>query len=95
MMDEMRFLLALLLFCLGVYLIWDLFANGFSWAVLLASIICFIATHYVKPTSNRNDDSSSVLDVIEIIFDLPYQAIALLIRGIGKVLKGGADLTDL
>ena len=95
MMDEIRFLLAFLLFCLGIYLIWDLFASGFSWAVLLSSIACLIATHYVKPTRKRGNDSVSVWDIFEIALDLPFRAISLLIRGIGKVLKGGADLTDL
>ena len=58
MLDEIRLLLAVLLFCLGIYLVWDLFATGFDLIVLVSSLLCFVVAHYIKPKSNDGGDAS-------------------------------------
>lgn len=95
MTNEIRLLLAVLLFCLGGYLVWDLIATGFSLVVLVFSLLCFILAHYIKPKPNGNGDSSLVWDVLDFIVDIPFRAISLFIRGIGKPLKGDIDGLDL
>lgn len=95
MINEIRLLLAVLFFCLGGYLVWDLFAAGFSLVVLVFSLLCFILAHYIKPKPNDNGDSSLVWDVLDFIVDIPFRAISLFIRGIGKPLKGDIDGLDL
>lgn len=95
MINEIRLLLAILLFCLGGYLVWDLFTAGFSFVVVVFSLLCFILAHYIKPKPNDRGDSSLVWDVLDFIVDIPFRTISLFIRGIGKPLKGDIDGLDL
>lgn len=95
MANGIRLLLAVLLFCLGGYLVWDLFAAGFSLVVVVFSLLCFILAHYIKPKPNDRGDSSLVWDVSDFIVDIPFRAISLFIRCIGKPLKGDIDCLDL
>ena len=95
MINELRLLLAVLLFCLGIYLIWDLFATGFDFIVLVSSIFCFIAAHYVKPKSNDSDEPSAAWDLIDLVIDIPFRAISIFLRAISKPFKGDVDGVDL
>ena len=95
MIDEIRLMLAVLLLCVDAYLVWDLFATGFDVIVLLASIVCFIFAHYVKPNSRDGSDSSSLWDVLDFVIDIPFKAISVFLRGISRPFKGDTDIIDL
>ena len=60
MLDEVRLFIAGLLFCFGLYLIWDLFSNGFDVVVLVASALSFAGAHYIKPKNKTEDDPFTV-----------------------------------
>ena len=95
MIDGIRLLLAVLLFCLGIYLVWDLFAAGFDLIVLASSLLCFVVAHYIKPKSSDRDDASAVWDILDFIVDIPFKAISIFLRAISKPFKGDIDGFDL
>ena len=69
------------LFCLGVYLLFDLIKNGFDITILLAAMFCFFLCHVVIPRRrNRSVDGWDIYDVICWVTDIPYQCIAFLLR---------------
>lgn len=86
-MDELRVVIAIITFCISAYLGYDLFANGFSWPVLFLCCIGFLSVHYIWPRNSSND--SNWYDVLEIVIDLPYRAIAMTLRAIGRGLRSG------
>jgi hypothetical protein len=88
MINEIRLLLAAAFFCLGLYLVYDLFANGFSWAVLVFTVACFVLAHYVKPDRDAGD-GSVLIDIVDLIIDIPFKAIAICLRAISRPFKGG------
>lgn len=94
MLDEIRLFVAVLLFCLGVYLVWDLFAAGFDLIVLASSLLCFVVAHYIKPKSDDREDSSVVWDILDFIVDIPFKTISIFLRAITKPSKGDADGFD-
>jgi len=59
MLDIVRLTLTIVLFCMGLYFIYSLFANGFSFLVLTAAIACFVLAHYTKPKRSNSDDWAS------------------------------------
>ncbi len=91
-MDVLRVIVAIVVFCVSSYLVYDLFASGFSWAVLVSCVGGFVLVHYIWPKKGAED--SEWYDILEIVIDLPYRTIALAIRAIGKMLKGsdGIDI---
>lgn len=86
-MAELRVLFATILFTISSYLIYDLFANGFHWLVLLAAITGYLLIHFIWP--KHASDESAWYDTLELIFDLPYRCIALFVRSIGKAFRNG------
>lgn len=83
-MNDLRVIIAILIFCISVYLVYDLIANGFNFYVLAASITGFISVHFVWP--RRLPDNSAWYDALEAIFDLPYQILAFGLRSIGRAI---------
>ncbi|MFC3151305.1 hypothetical protein ACFOEK_09735 [Litoribrevibacter euphylliae] len=94
-MDEIRLLIALACFMVGVYLIYDLFASGFNVAVLIAGVGLLIAAHYIKPNRSDEEDGSLLWDILDFFIDIPFKTISLLLRGLGRASKGDADGFDL
>lgn len=94
-MDELRLIIAVLCFALGMYLIYDLFSAGFSFAVLVAVIGLFVVAHYIKPKRTPDDDWSMFWDLLDFIVDIPFKAISLFLRGLGRLSKGDVDGIDL
>ena len=84
-MDDLRALIAVVIFSICTYLVYDLFANGFSWSILIACIVGFWSVHYIWPR-NQND-SGSWYDILEIVIDFPYRSIANSLRAIGKLFR--------
>lgn len=93
-MDELRLVIALACFILGVYLIYDLFVNGFNLVVLSSVVGTFVLAHFVKPKRTPNDDWNILWELIDIVVDIPFKAIAIILRGVGRASKGdiGIDL---
>ena len=90
-MDIIRVIAATLLFCFSTYLIYDLFANGFSWIVLGFCVGGFVAAHYLWPKDHGID--FGLLDYMELVVDLPFRAMALAVRSIGRIFRhGDADI---
>jgi len=94
MSDWLRLTLALIFFSLGIYCCIDLFISGFDIIVLIAALICFLIAHYLKPRQSE-DDAYTITDALDLMLDIPYRAIVLALRGVGKLLKGGVDSVDL
>lgn len=97
-MSELRLLLATLLFCLGIYLLFDLFIAGFDVLILLAALACFIAAHYIKPNTKDEADVATWWEWLDIFIDIPFRLIAALIRGLSRPFrgeKGDIDFIDL
>lgn len=82
-------LLGLVLFCLGIYLLFDLLA-GFDPFILVGALLCFYGSHRLAPARDgRRDDAEwTVLDVIDIALSLPFRAVATALRGVWRI--GGA-----
>jgi hypothetical protein len=86
-MDYFKAVAATLLFCYSTYLIYDLFANGFSWIVLGFCIGGYIVTHYLWPKDH--DIDHRIVDYIELVIELPFRTMALAVRSIGRVVRSG------
>ncbi len=94
-MYTFRLVLSLCLFCVGLYLIFDLFLSGFNFIILISSIICFVLAHYLKPKESESEDLSTLSELVNLIVDIPFRAIAFALRSIGRVFKGDVDSIDL
>lgn len=84
-MDTFRVFAATGVFCLSSYLVYDLFAQGFSWPSLIFCAAGYLAVHYIWP--KKRTDYGDWYDVLEELIDLPYRAMATAIRGIGKLFR--------
>ncbi|WP_043320685.1 hypothetical protein [Microbulbifer sp. HZ11] len=82
-----RQLLAVFFFCASIYLIFDLFARGFSVFVLAGSILSYLAAYYIWPKHDKEQESAW-LQVAEVIVELPFRLIASLLRGLGRAVSG-------
>ena len=85
-MDILRLIISVVIFCISTYLIYDLVVNGFSWPVLIVCISGFLVTHYIWPDNKIKDNIW--FDLLEIIIELPFRTISLLLRSIGKLIRG-------
>lgn len=83
LMDDIRAALAITLFGISSYLVYDLFANGFSWLVLAALLAGYLLAHFIWPRKDNSEESW--YDILEVFIDLPYRSIALFIRSIGRL----------
>lgn len=94
-MDYFRAFLSTCLFLFSSYLVYDLFANEFTWTVLGFCAGGYIGSYYLWPKDN--DFDSQPLDYLEIIVELPFQSMALGIRSIGRLIRNAdADIgTDV
>ena len=84
-MNNFRVFLSVTVFIISVYLILDMFLWGFNWVLLACSLIGFIGAHYLWPA--KHDKESTWYDLLEVIVELPFRAIALLLRGLGRAFK--------
>lgn len=92
-MNDFRAVLAILLFATGVYFIIDMFMYGFSWSLFIFSIIAFLLVHIIWPP--KRDGESSWYDILELLVNLPYQGMAIMIRAVGKIFQNGDAGLDL
>ena len=92
-MASIRYILAILCFCLGVYLVYDLFASGFDWMILLAAIASFVIAHIIKPKTDDHS-ASDFLDVLDVVIELPFRSLALILRSLSGIFRKGSDGID-
>ena len=92
-MDVVRVIIAITIFSISSYLIYDLFANGFDWLVLVASIVGYISVHYIWP--KNADHESDWYELLEHILDLPFRAMSSSLRLVGKLFRGGDGNLDV
>lgn len=91
--NNCRAFLSITLVVVSSYLVIDLVIFSFSWLLLLASLLGFIAAHYVWPP--KLDDNNVWYDAFEVAVDLPFRGISLLIRSIGQLFKHADSGIDL
>ncbi|WP_028865367.1 hypothetical protein [Psychromonas aquimarina] len=85
-MNEFRVFLAVVIFFISTYLVFDLFANGFDWIVLVFALVGYILIHYIWP---KDKESESVwYDLLEYVVDLPFRTMAYMIRLLGRIVRG-------
>lgn len=92
-MNDFRAVLAIFLFATGVYFIIDMFMYGFNWSLLIFSIIAFLLVHIIWPP--KRDGQSNWYDILELLVNLPYQGMAMMIRAVGKIFQNGDAGLDL
>ena len=92
-MDVIRVIVCIALFSISSYLVFDLYAHGFNWVVLLVCIGGYFLVHHIWP--RRSVGESHWYDVLEIVFDLPYRTIAFFLRSIGRVARSADADIDL
>lgn len=91
-MDDLRAVIALLIFIVSCYLTYDLLINGFDWFVCVVIIAGFWMVHLLWP--RKIDSDSAWYDWLEVAVDLPYRSIALILRAVGRSIKrGGEDIS--
>jgi len=94
-MNEIRGILATVLFSVCCYLIYDLIMSGFSIGVLVGVVIIYVASYLIWPNKrDRKGDGFDPFDALEIIIEMPYRAISLLFRSFSrsKSDRGGTDI---
>ncbi|SMF47283.1 hypothetical protein SAMN02745866_03040 [Alteromonadaceae bacterium Bs31] len=78
-MDELRIFLSIVCFFTGCYTLYDLLASGFDIFVFIICPLSFILAHYLWPPNSKD---SPLLDLIEIIIDLPFKIIRTLVSSL-------------
>ena len=94
-MDELKALLSIVFFCVSAYLVYDLFASGFDIKVLIGVFLFYTLAYICWPSDRKKkEDLLDFFDILEFIVQVPYRAISLLIRMIGRSNKdgGGFDI---
>lgn len=90
-MDDLRAVLAISVFILCGYFVYDLFANGFSWTLLVMAIFGFVLVHWLWPPNHP--DKNAWYESLEVVVDLPYRSIVAVCRALGRAEKSdGIDL---
>ncbi|GLX80259.1 hypothetical protein tinsulaeT_35990 [Thalassotalea insulae] len=92
-MNNFRVFLSISIFIVSGYFIIDLALYSFDWLLLCCSLIGFTSSHYLWPPNY--DDESAWYDGLEVVIDLPFRAIALFFRGLGKLVKNADSGLDL
>lgn len=92
-MNNFRVFLSISIFIVSSYLIIDLVIYSFSWLLLFCSILGFFSVHYLWPP--KHDNESVWYDILELVIELPFRAMALFVRGLGKFFKSADSGLDL
>lgn len=92
-MNHLRVFLSITLFIISAYFLIDIVIYSFDWLLLLLSIIGFCTAHYIWPA--KHNDEQTWYDIFEIVIELPFRAIAMFFRGIGKFFKNSDSSFDI
>ena len=94
-MIECRYLLALLLFTMGIYALYFFFVQPFALLALLVAIILFVLAYHMLPDAHRRQssrrDNDIIYDVVDFLVSLPVNAVAFPFRFLGRFLKHMMD----
>lgn len=92
-MGGIRTLLAVFMFSISCFLLYDLFANGFSFKVLFGVVVFYAAAYLLLPDANSKQRSLDILEMMELVVKLPFRIIVGAVRGIKSGDSGdGFDL---
>ncbi|WP_420590535.1 hypothetical protein [Bacterioplanoides sp.] len=86
--EQLRIILSILLFIFGCYFVYDLFANGFDFLVLLLMLAGFYLAKLMWPKYSRMSDRYEWLESVGEIIEFP---ISIFIQG-AKFLAQSARL---
>ena len=90
--------MAVLIFCAGLGGIFSLFSSEFAWPMLMLTVFLFVAAYLVWPSKKkgqRNDDSSAIADIFELIIQFPVDLCLWLFRLLGRLLSSKFDGFDI
>lgn len=96
-MHALRELAAIIAFVMGVLLTAGLITDEFSWAYLLAATACFVISYGVWPSKRRGQrkEDNIFLDILEVIIELPVEALLWVFRILGRSFRGGDGGIDI
>lgn len=91
-MEPLRILLATLVFLAGIAALVHGIAVGPLWVGLLDMVLCFLLAHWLWP--RQRQVGGVWLDVLELLLELPVNAMLWLLRALGRLFRGidGPDL---
>lgn len=78
-LEYARFIMSVILFCMGVFLLLDLFITGFDVKVLMFALGCLLVVHFLRPKW-RNADKGDWYDAFDLILDFPFRCLSYLLR---------------
>jgi hypothetical protein len=97
-MESLREFIAITTFVLatGLIALSSSLASGSTWLLLIAALICFVASYSIWPSKRRGERKSdnSVLDLIEFIIEFPVELFLWVFRLVARLfgsLFGGKD----
>lgn len=94
-MIEFRYLLALLIFFMGVYAVYLFLAQNFALIALLAAIFLFLLAYLTMPDAHQrrdaNFDRHDIYWFIEVLISLPFNILAWPFRLLGGLIKYVVD----
>jgi len=94
-MDELRTLLAFAFFLAGCYFAYLLLTLGFDFSIMAACLVSFLIAHFIIPKDRKKREAAwDLLDMLELLSDLPYQCCAAIFRFLGRIF-GGKDGIDI
>lgn len=93
-MTIIREITGAILFIIAVGLTIYICTNIFSWAFLIIAIVCYLAAYWIWPSKKdgQREESYLLLDIIEILIDLPFRIILWLLRFLKNSDGTGVDL---
>ncbi|MDD0842758.1 hypothetical protein [Pseudomonas sp. Gutcm_11s] len=91
-METLRAVLATLLFLAGIACLVHGLSGGPLGLCLLGMTLCFLFAYWLWPRGSREE--SPWFDVLELLIELPINAVLWLLRGIGRLFRDvdGVDL---
>ena len=94
-MIEFRYLLALLIFFMGLYAIYLFITSYFALIALVAAIILFVLAYVIMPNApqrrDANFDRHDVYWFIEVLISLPFNILVWPFRLLGGFIKHVID----
>ena len=93
-MNIIREIIAVVLFIVAILLTVYICTDTFSWTYLAMAIACYLAAYSIWPSKRQGqrDDNSVLLDIIELLTEIPFR----IIQGLLKLFKDsdgpGVDL---
>jgi hypothetical protein len=89
-MEKLRELISIIVFIASISLIASSLNSEFEWLLFVLGLFCIVTAYFVWPSKRRGkrEGDSIVLDIIEIIIELPVEFFMGSIRFLGRVIRG-------